>query len=386
MRNQVKLILGDSLESLKSLPSDSVHTVLTSPPYWGLRDYGVDGQIGLEETFEEFLAKLVELFAQVKRVLHPTGTIWVNMGDSYNSAATRGSFGDQSKHGYVEHGYKRLQVAGLHSKNLVGQPWKLAFALQSDGWILRSDIIWHKPTAMPESVNDRPTRAHEFLFLLSKNPGYYYDDFAIREKVTGNTHSRGNGIGKKPVEQSSNGSKLNSSFISHIHGSNVSETRNKRTVWTVLSEPFPEAHFATYPTKLVEPCILAGTSEKGCCPKCYAPWARTYLRSKKKLDKGQRKRADAPGAEVSPTSVFRTGEITVKTPDGWKPSCKCDAGDPIPCTVLDPFSGAGTTGLVAARLQRSYIGLELNPEYLEMSRKRISDDQPLFNEVEVVGD
>lgn len=352
MKNKIKLICGDSLETLKTLPSDSVHTVVTSPPYWGLRDYGVDGQIGLEETFESFLEKLVTLFSEVKRVLHPTGTIWINMGDSYNSARSRGSYGDQSKHGYSEHGSDRKQIQ-MHPKNRIGQPHKLAFALQDAGWILRDEIIWSKTNAMPSSVEDRTTPSHEFVHLLAKKPRYFFDSFAIRE----------------PASQ----------------GSNNEDLRNKRSVWTIPTEPFPKAHFATMPTSLAIPCILAGTAEKGCCPECLTPWVRVFKKQTKKVDSGNRKRADAPGAVLSPTSLLRTGEMQEKICIGWNASCKCDAGNPIPCTVLDPFSGAGTTGLVAARLQRSYIGLELSPEYLEMSRTRIFEDQPLLNEVEVLG-
>lgn len=378
--NSIKLILGDSLEILKTLPSNSVHCVVTSPPYWGLRDYGVDGQMGSEPTFKEYIELQVRLFNEVRRVLHPTGTVWLNMGDSYNSAATRGSFGDQSKHGYTDHGSKREQVKTIHAKNRLGQPHRLTFGLQDDGWIWRDEIIWFKTNAMPSSVDDRTTPSHEFVHVHTKKPIYYFDSFAIRE-IAVSKHDSGNGYRRderltfKNPDGSSRGSD---------QGWTQTEFRNKRSVWVIPTEPFPEAHFATMPTKLAEPCIQAGTSEKGCCPKCLAPWRRVFEKQTKKIDNGNRKRADCPGAILSPTSTFRTGEITEKVFVDWTPGCECHAGDPIPCTVLDPFSGAGTSGLVATRLQRSYIGIELNSEYLEMSQGRIYKDQPIFNQIEIV--
>lgn len=345
----IKIYQGNSLDVLQRLPDESVHCVVTSPPYWQLRNYEVDGQIGLEPTINEFIDTLVKLFREIKRVLHKSGTLWVNMGDSYNSAQTRGTWGNQSKHGYLDHGASRSTIKNLHSKNLVGQPWRLAFALQDDGWILRSDIIWHKTNPMPSSVTDRPTPAHEYLFLFSKSSKYFYDHLAIRE------------VGE------------------HC------ESRNKRTVWSIPTEAFADAHFATYPTRLVTPCILAGTSEKGCCPKCFTPWTFILKRDETKTDPGKpRKRANAPGSELSSKSMFRTRQWSTYSYDVWAPACKCDAGEPIPCTVLDPFHGSGTTGLVAARLNRNYVGIELNPEYIEISKKRLNSDRPLFNKVEVI--
>lgn len=399
--NSISLIQGDALTVLKSLPSNSVHCVITSPPYWGLRDYGVEGQMGLEPSFEEFLIPMVELFSEIKRVLHRTGTIFVNMGDSYNSDFAIGKLSTQYKNRPDPSGVKRSVIKGLHPKNLLGQPWHLAFALQKDGWILRSDIIWYKPNPMPESVKDRPIRAHEYLFLFSKSGTYFYDHDAIREPQK-------NPINSAP-EQGAQIACVNDRDLEKVV---TEETvglqrqynplgKNRLSVWTIPTQGFAGGHFATYPTKLVEPCIKAGTSEKGCCPKCLAPWQR--LREKgplivadrsfrsERYTKGDkdnsivkaRKRADAPGAEVSPTSVFRTNLIQTYETIGWQPSCNCDAGEPIPCTVLDPFSGSGTTALIAARNFRNAIGIELNPEYLEMARQRIAYDMPLFNNVDV---
>jgi DNA modification methylase len=302
--------------------SGAVHCVVTSPPYWGLRDYGVEGQIGLEESFDEYLLRLVEVFRGVRRVLREDGTCWVNMGDGY-----AGIWGAQSRDGFVE-GMSATQIAqhprrthtgsssrysGLKPKDLIGQPWRLAFALQADGWWLRSDIIWSKPNPMPESVTDRPTRAHEYVFLLTKAARYYYDADAVREEVSDSTmrdrrigterpfHDRSGDLGKG----TSGGRRQGRNAVGDRTG------RNLRTVWTIPTQPFSGAHFATYPEKLVEPCIKAGCPEGG--------------------------------------------------------------------TVLDPFSGSGTTGVVALRLGRFYVGIELNPEYAGMSRRRIRDDAPLFH-------
>lgn len=382
----IRLILGDALQVVRTLPSESVHCVVTSPPYWGLRDYNIEGQIGLESSFDEWVEKLVALFDEIRRVLHKSGTLWLNLGDCY-AGGGRGGGGSYSPERRAwkdadKDSRSRKPSSGYKDKDLMGAPWRVAFALQDSGWYLRSDIIWHKPNPMPESVLDRPTRGHEYLFLMTKSGRYFYDKEAIADPALNagsvvvlgeNSLSKGQANGMN-IEASGNG--LLDSYT-------VASMRNKRTVWTIATEPYPDAHFATYPTALVEPCIKAGASEKGCCPSCLAPWRRLQEKGEITEHGGYRKRADAPGAETSKSSVFRTGKIQTYATIGWQPTCKCAGQEPIPCTVLDPFSGAGTTGLVAARLFRSYIGVELNPEYLEMSRKRIESDQPLFNNVHV---
>lgn len=317
--NSCNIIQGDALTVLKTLPDQSVHCCVTSPPYFGLRDYGVSGQLGLEETPEAYVNNLVEVFREVRRVLRDDGTLWLNLGDSYAANRPGGqptptNTGNKSGH----YGITSVPV-GLKSKDLIGIPWRVAFALQADGWYLRSDIIWHKPNTMPESVKDRPTKAHEYIFLLSKSSRYYYDNEAIKEPVAPSTIDRGpvdfggaKGRGYKPKPSDPNyragSEQWGRTFDckqSCVNG------RNKRTVWAVATQPFSEAHFATFPPKLIEPCILAG----------------------------------------------------------------CPAGG----TVLDPFSGSGTTGMVALRHGRRYVGIELNPAYVEMSKRRIEDDAPLFN-------
>lgn len=438
------ILEGDVIEVLKTLHPQQFNTVVTSPPYWGLRDYGtatwkggdadcdhknhrdgagradgvvddrgqrsrdgvgsmggdckrcgatrIDQQIGLERTPAEYLDRMVGVFREVWRVLRDDGTVWCNMGDSYCSTdkCGGGSMENTGKQTVVDGvvpsweatRLKRPPIDGIKPKNLMGMPWRLAFALQADGWYLRSDIIWHKPNPMPESVTDRPTKSHEYIFLLTKSERYYYDAEAIKEDVTGGAHARGDGVNPKAAAH--NNSRTQRSLPSHKsnptekvngirprykmpdgwdtgpggHGSfhrkgrekgrspkdngreeqglkvsdrfgrgsgwrnkqnesfsgsvnELVDSRNKRSVWTVATQAFPEAHFATFPEELIQPCILAG------CP--------------------------------------------------------------VGGTVLDPFSGSGTTGVVALRYHRDFLGIELNPEYAKMARRRITQDAPLFN-------
>lgn len=304
---------------LKTIPDACCSTCVTSPPYYGLRNYGEEGQIGLEETPGEYIERLVEVFREVRRVLKNDGTLWLNIGDSY---ANDGKWGGSSggKHAKALHGKtgvgRRKKHTGLKPKDLIGIPWLLAFALRADGWHLRADIIWQKPNAMPESVKDRPTRAHEYVFLLSKSARYYYNAEAIREPAVGfpgsenpNARRRGNtktfrGGNAYTHDQAAENS---ASVERDSHGlvPNETGTRNRRTVWTIATRPYKDAHFATFPEELARPCILAGSRH----------------------------------------------------------------GD----TVLDPFSGSGTTGAVAVQEGRDYIGIEINPEYIKLSEQRIEN-------------
>ena len=252
-----KIIQGDCLEVLKSLPDGIINTCVTSPPYFGLRDYGVDGQIGLEESPEEYTQKLVDVFHELKRVLKDDGTLWLNLGDSYAGNCSRTSTG-RAGMGNEREGIFTRGGDGIKPKDLIGIPWRVAFALQADGWYLRQDIIWHKPNPMPESVTDRCTKSHEYIFLLSKSQTYYYDNEAIKEPSKwsgdqragyGRLHYRGKREGLKGTGQEN--------FVS------ITEKRNKRDVWEVPVKPFSEAHFATFPEDLIKPCILAGCPESG---------------------------------------------------------------------------------------------------------------------------
>lgn len=259
---------GDALAVLRELPAESAHCCVTSPPYWGLRDYGVNGQIGLEGTPEEYVDRLVEIFREVRRVLRDDGTLWLNLGDSYaNTSAGAGGLGKQwSNHGTVQmRGIMKDIPRGLKPKDLVGVPWRVAFALQADGWYLRSDIIWAKPNPMPESVTDRPTKAHEYLFLLAKSDQYYYDADAITE------------VAITEVNAPFAGRQGTSEYHARSGGIGTNGVRNRRSVWTVATRPFPDAHFATFPPKLIEPCILAGSPVDGVVLDPFAGAATTLV-------------------------------------------------------------------------------------------------------------
>ena len=251
-----KILEGDCIESLKTLDDEYVNCCVTSPPYWGLRDYGESDQLGLEETPEEYVANMVKVFSEVKRVLTKDGTLWLNLGDSYAGNCSRTPSGRAGMGKEREGIYSRLGD-GLKSKDLVGIPWRVAFALQADGWYLRQDIIWHKPNPMPESVTDRCTKSHEYIFLLSKSPKYYYDHEAVKEKCSEATIERF----KQDIESQTGSNRVPFKNNGNIKAVGDGELRNKRSVWTVNTQPYSEAHFATYPTKLIRPCIKAG------CPK-----------------------------------------------------------------------------------------------------------------------
>jgi len=300
-----RVLLGDASEQLRELEAGSVQTCVTSPPYWGLRDYGEPGQLGLEATPDEYVADLVAVFREVRRALRDDGTVWLNLGDAYNADGRKGRahMGRGKNSGYSAWVNKTME--GTKVKDLLGLPWMVAFALRADGWYLRSDIIWAKPNPMPESVTDRPTKAHEYLFLLSKGPRYFYDAAAIRESDSG--HAAGNGFAGRQDHRLSGGLAVGGTQEVWKPGAG----RNKRSVWTVATQSYARNAPPTFPPKLIEPCVLAGSPQGG--------------------------------------------------------------------VVLDPFAGAGTTGVVALRHGRSFVGIELNPAYVEMARRRICDDAPLLN-------
>ncbi len=400
-----KIIVADVSKGIP-LPDGSIHCCVTSPPYWALRDYGVEGQLGLEKTPEEYVEKMVAVFREVRRVLRDDGTLWLNIGDSYSGDKSAGRNDTERMYGTEESrsGLKArsgLKVrSGLKPKDLVGIPWMLAFALRADGWYLRQEIIWHKPNPMPESVTDRCTKAHESLFLLTKKPRYFYDADAVREEQSENTHARYPKDGPTPPAKA--GSKELERPGYEGWRETTPETwlphgRNRRSVWTIPTAPFSKAHFATFPPKLVEPCILAGTSMKGCCPECGAPWKRIVKKDRKATRPGENTKLTAyrcPHCDAKSSIPARCGEcmidyeeyhiggievgnrdpqrhVTENTTVGWERGCEC-GGEPIPCTVLDPFFGAGTTGLVAQKLGRNFIGIDIKQEYCEMARDRIT--------------
>jgi len=356
---------GDSLDLLRLMPDGCVQTVVTSPPYWGLRDYGCDGQIGLEPTPEEYVDCLVTVFREVWRVLRDDGVLWLNLGDSYAANRTYQVPDDKWRDVGNSHGTK--VPLGLKPKDLCGIPWRVAFALQADGWYLRSDIIWNKLNPMPESVTDRPTKSHEYIFLLAKSQQYYYDAEAIKEPAAWERWGDQTTKKKNPGTVSWMPDKTKEEL-------SQKNTRNKRDVWTIATEGFSEAHFATFPSKLVEPCILAGSSPQA-CPVCGAPWEREV---EKTGHINNREAAHQPGN--TPTKTDSTGWApTTRATDNWQPTCTCPNDGSTGSIILDPFCGSGTTGMVALRHGRRFIGLELNPEYVEMAERRIVNDAPLFN-------
>jgi len=381
MRNLV--LMGDVREKLKEVPDGTVQTCVTSPPYFGLRNYGHEGQIGLEETPESYVAELVQVFREVRRVLRDDGTLWLNLGDSYSRgdrATVQGHNGilkteeADPRYNFVSPSAQMGDHPVIKPKDLIGIPWRVAFALQADGWYLRSDIIWAKNAVMPESVRDRPTKAHEYIFLLTKNERYFYDDVAVKEPSVSEPHAPGNKHRTQPENKGSRDPALDPNRTWGSGGK-----RNRRTVWTINPSPYREAHFATFPEELPEVCIRAGTSEKGACPTCGAPWARVVAHGEVLSEGGSDNGSRAVSLEsVSPFKTklidsYNTGRMThrEKLTTGWEPTCTCAPLEPISCVVLDPFSGSGTTLAVAKMLRRDYLGVELNPEYHRLIEKRL---------------
>jgi DNA modification methylase len=367
MSGSVVLHLGDAPTVLRQLPPDRIDACVTSPPYWGLRDYGVPatvwggdahcphswrddfcrscrawlGSLGLEATPEQYVANLVGIFREVRRVLKPTGTVWLNLGDSYTSGGRRTRDAGSKKVREPLRGMGRPPVpTGLKPKDLVGIPWRVALALQADGWYLRCDVIWAKLNPLPESVRDRPTRSHEYVFLLAKSERYFYDWSAAKEPCqsgpadirkmlealprVGGKHK----VLHDPLDKASAATN-----IGQRRAVGKPTGRNRRSVWLLATAPYRGAHFATFPPALVEPCIRASTSQRGCCRRCGAPWQRDLAES-------------------------------------WRPTCSCLDADPVPSLVLDPFAGSGTTLMVAQRLGRNAVGIELNPRYEALIRSR----------------
>ena len=375
------IIHGDVRASLQTLPVNSIDCVVTSPPYWGLRDYGLPqlvwggdsgcahewtrhgecsecsawlGQLGLEPSIELYVQHLVEVFRGVRRVFKPQGTLWLNLGDCCNAGTNAPRAASANRVGYWQiagsMGDRRVKALGLKAKDLVGIPWRVALALQADGWYLRSDVIWAKPNPVPEGVRDRPIRAHEYLFLFSREPRYFYDAEAVREGAA--TEAIG-AMDKR----------------TRARDTAIRMGRAQRSVWSIPTQRYHQAHFATFPERLVEPCILAGSSAAGCCPVCGSAWQRKvcvrYANPGNRVSNGPRsaqRRQESPG--------FARRLVRVAEGQTWQASCSCTR-QRVPATVLDPFAGSGTTLAVARRLGRRSIGIELSASYVDLARERV---------------
>lgn len=378
---------GHVLDVLATRKPQSIQCCVTSPPYWGLRDYGTGGvdwpdgwhgELGLEPTPELYVEHLVEVFRAVRRVLRNDGTLWLVLGDSYAAGCMTGKQGSTSSTGRnIGQGSgttlpARKAPPGLKPKDLVGIPWRVALALQADGWWLRSDIIWSKPNPMPESIRDRPTRAHEYIFLLSKSKRYYYDADAIAEPISEASRARYKyAFGGAKNEALKAGDKP----TAVVGMRNATATRNARSVWTIITTPFPEAHFATFPEKIPELCIKAGSAERA-CPKCGAPWKRV-MKVKRTFESGSGRSGNSISGK-SPKGVqgggatldIRRGPVVTRKTLRWRSTCDCRHKKTVGSIVLDPFIGSGTVGLVAKKLGRRWIGIDANKEYLEIARRR----------------
>ena len=467
----VKIIIGDNRQTLKGLPDESIQCIVTSPPYWGLRDYGTavwvggdpecdhvshqirtgmgmaalgekyrggghkqgqvdeiqfadvcekcgavreDAQLGLEPLHDClawarcdepcgrcYVCNLRALAKELHRVLRDDGTFWLNLGDSY--AGNGGQYGDKlsTLDGRKQHGSQgavRFTKNVLKPKNLVGIPWRVALALQADGWWLRSDIVWHKPNGLPESVTDRPTKGHEYIFLLSKSKQYFYDHEAIKTPMKMTTVERAAGgtwrnnedrpdVGF-PGQPNRNKAAINRDIRDKVLDGDI-PTVNRRTVWEISTKPFSGAHFAVFPPDLVELMIKAGSSEHGRCPTCGAPWERVIVKGEPEATKENPNEVRPYTADgfwktngaSDTTTLHKTRTIETVY---WQPTCGCPEHEPVACVILDPFGGAGTSGLVADRLGRDAILLELNEEYGRMAANRIKADAGMFADVTLV--
>jgi DNA modification methylase len=391
MTSKFLLLEGKSQDVLKKFPDNTFHTVVTSPPYWSLRDYFNDEQLGQESTPEEYVKNVVSIMREVKRTLRKDGTVWFNIGDSYNSSsgfcrATEGWDRKGRDKGSADK--KAIKHKSIKQKDLIGMPWRVAFALQEDGWYLRCDIVWEKTNPMPDGAKDRPTRGHEYIFLLTKSPSYFYDYYRVLE----DTDEKPGGVQGFGAKDQKGTFRMDQNRTFQHYGK-----RNKRAVWRQSVSTFQGDHFATYPPKLIEPCIQSGTAERGCCSECGTPWERDFEKvevqrpapiDKDALKLGYQEGVDIffPGdldldADTIPNETVTSLELIDK---GWTKNCECKTDETTSCLVLDPFNGTGTTGEVALKNGQRYVGIELNPEYLKIAKDRLKDCGVYVKEVSTI--
>jgi len=443
----IEILEGNCLDTLKQLPDECVNTCITSPPYWGLRDYGTatwiggdpncnhmrttktgkncitghkgmsdkdnvvgdaiyksecpkcgavrkDDQLGLEDTPDQFVENLVNVFREVRRVLRDDGTVWLNLGDSYCGTGHKGDTKDMLiSGGKARNGQSfalNNKIEGLKSKDLVGIPWRVAFALQADGWYLRQDIIWHKPNPMPEPVKDRCTKSHEYIFLLSKNAHYYFDQESIKVESSQSTEIRNknkfNGAFKGQFKGTPNEKRWQEGRPIDEPKFSIDGKSNKRSVWTVTTKPYSEAHFATYPHDLIIPCIQAGCPEK-VCASCGEPYVRgiesTRLKRNELSKNDPRYRPNTYEGTYKNINGKADAGYTQTKDLGLQKQCQCEINETKSGTVLDPFGGSGTTAQVAAQLNRNAILCELNPEYIKIANQRLLDSLGMFLDLKI---
>lgn len=438
---RTRILVGDVRRVLATLPAKSVHCIVTSPPYWGLRDYKVPpsvwggdsacdhewgatqrapwanavpgpnaggknarfrnhtkdtgpfcakcgawrGCLGLEPTVELFLDNLVAVFRDCWRVLRDDGTLWLNIGDSY-AGSGRGPTGANGigQHERRQGFHSPVASHGVRAKSMMLIPERLLLALQADGWIVRDKVVWHKTAAMPENVRDRCSDAWEPVYQLTKRGRYFADMEAVKQPPSASTAAHAY-LGQRPLTPKQAGFQANgfhqaSESLSVYDRASV----NLRNVWSLGPEPLRDIdHYAAFPTELPRRCIKMGTSEYGVCPMCGAPWVRITHNKTLPSRGGGAKRAVTPGAETSPKSIFQTKVVKTSQTLAWQPSCQCDAGDPVPATVLDPFGGVMTTALVANQLGRDSISIELGPKYAAMGARRIQDDAGMLCDITI---
>lgn len=335
---KIQLLCGDSRDKLSEFPEQTFQTVVTSPPYWLLRDYYTDGQLGMERTPEEYVDNLLSIMKEVKRVLRNDGILWLNIGDTYG--------GRNEEKG-------KVKAHNTRKKDLVGIPWMVAFAMKKDGWILRQDVIWDRVNPLPDGAKDRPTRSHEYLFMFTKREHYFYDYYSSLE----DSDKVSEGLQRFGARNQEGTFRHDQERVFEHYGK-----RNRRSVWRTGVGSFPGSHFAVFPTKLIDPCISTSTSRKMACAACGTPIRRIL------------------GKDKIPSQSKKGYELKIVT-KGWEPICSCNVSERKRSIVLDPFAGTSTTGMVALKYDLDFVGIDINPNYINMSKNVLTKSVDMFTEI-----